>query len=114
GEGRLGRAVAAGREFPAVADQNVVDARAAAAAAGDVLDVGDTGPHAGGGTGLEIDEHAAGIGGIVQGVGAAAAVDAAIDARAVGEDEGIVRIAAIRVRCPSQRAAAATHRPPHS
>src|SRR5262249_3184713 len=103
GDEQVAAAVAAGQDIAAVADQGVVNARAAAAAAGDVLGVGDTGPHAGGGTGVGVDDYAAGMGGIVQGGGAAAAVDTAIDGGAVGEDEGIVRIAAIKVRCPSER-----------
>src|SRR5262249_48627346 len=80
-------AVAPAEDIAAVADQDVVTRTSAA---GDVLNVGDAAPHAGGRVQLQVDDDVAGVRRVIQRVGAAPAVEVAGDACAVAEDEPVV------------------------
>src|SRR5262249_52474229 len=90
GNEQIAPAVAAGEDIAAVAHEDVVRAGAAAIAAGDVLHVQGTAAGAGAGVGLQVNNHIAAVGAVVQGVGAAATVDRAGEALAVAEDEAVV------------------------
>src|SRR5262249_15136058 len=103
GHQKVAPAEAAGQHIAAVTDQEVVHARRATpVAAGDVLEVGEA-ADAAGGTDLQVDSHAGAIGGVVQRVDATAAVDDAIDARAVGEAEVVGTGAAVERLGPGKR-----------